>query len=242
MTFKQLELNEFMIDLWLGLAALAAFGSLVIYFLVRFSGPKNETGHALGPNEGGSSALKEAVYVALFLALIGAVTIPSILDFLTRSGVSDSASSYRIEVRGEPGRVRFYYPDYGLTTVGELAIPSGHEVQFYLKAEDVAYTFWIPLLSGMVEVLPNRPGALSLKTDLQVLASVSCEQGFASSQPGLRLEKISAQQGLEGYALDGRCSEYRDDSSVFVPFQVLVLDDLSFKSWIVQQQGRTERF
>lgn len=242
MIFKQPELNEFMIDLWLGLAALAAFGSLVVYFLIRFSSSKGETGHALGINEGRSSALKEVVYVALFLALIGAVTIPPILDFLTRSGVADRASSYRIEVRGERGSFRFYYPDYGFTTAGELAIPSGREVQFSLKAEDVAYTFWIPLLSGMVEVPPNRGSYFSLKTNLQVLASVSSDQSFASSQPGLRLEKLSAHQGLKGYALDGRYSAYRDDASVFVPFHVLVLDDLSFRSWIAQQQGRMERF
>lgn len=242
MIFKQLELNEFMIDLWLGLAALAAFGSLVVYFLVRFSSSKGDTGPAFRPNEGRSSALKDVVYVALFLALIGVVTIPPILDFLTCSGISARASSYRIEVRDERGSFRFYYPDYGFTTAGVLAISSGREVRFSLKAEDVAYTFWIPLLSGIVEVLPDQASYFSLKTDLQVLASVSSEQSFASSQPGLRLEKLSAHQGLKGYALDGRCSEYRDDSSVFVPFQVLVLDDLSFRSWIVQQQGRMERF
>jgi cytochrome c oxidase subunit 2 len=55
----------------------------------------------------------------------------------------------------------FQYPEYGITTANELHIPlgeagAGRPTFLTLESEDVIHSFWIPLLSGKIDVIPNR--------------------------------------------------------------------------------------
>ena len=59
----------------------------------------------------------------------------------------------------------FIYPDYGIATVNELAIPTGHPVNFKLTSATVMNTLSIPALGGMVYSMAGMETKLHLISD-----------------------------------------------------------------------------
>ncbi len=49
----------------------------------------------------------------------------------------------------------FLYPQYGIATVNELAIPVDRPVTFKITATDVMNTFYVPTLAGMIYAMPG---------------------------------------------------------------------------------------
>ncbi|HET7300570.1 MAG TPA: ubiquinol oxidase subunit II [Oleiagrimonas sp.] len=62
----------------------------------------------------------------------------------------------------------FFYPQYGIATVNELAAPVNRPIQFKLTSSDMMDSFFVPTLAGMIYTMPgmqtklhaviNKPG------------------------------------------------------------------------------------
>jgi cytochrome c oxidase subunit II len=78
------------------------------------------------------------------------------------------AAAIRIEVVGEQWwwRVAYGGPD-GATIVSanEIRIPVGRPTLFALKTADVIHSFWVPSLSGKIDMIPGRTTHLRLQAD-----------------------------------------------------------------------------
>ena len=59
----------------------------------------------------------------------------------------------------------FIYPEYGVASVNELAIPAGRQVQFKLTSSTVMNTFSVPALGGMVYTMAGMQTQLHLIAD-----------------------------------------------------------------------------
>lgn len=73
----------------------------------------------------------------------------------------------RVEAVSLDWKWLFIYPDYGVASVNELAVPAGRPVQFSLTSSTVMNTLSIPALGGMVYSMAGMETKLHLIADRQ---------------------------------------------------------------------------
>lgn len=80
---------------------------------------------------------------------------------------SDEPAAARIEVRGELWwwRVRYLDSDDQLLfeTANDIRIPAGLPVEFLLKSDNVIHSFWVPNLTGKLDMIPGHVNVLRVQ-------------------------------------------------------------------------------
>lgn len=98
----------------------------------------------------GGIAFPVVVLSSLFLWVLGGAS-----DLVTAG-----PPALRIEVIGERWWWRVHYLDaedgVHMVTANEIRVPVGMPVEFRLKTADVIHSFWVPSLSGKLDMIPGR--------------------------------------------------------------------------------------
>jgi cytochrome o ubiquinol oxidase subunit 2 len=150
---------------------------LIVVFAWRYRKGKGGT---YDPNFDHSTALELVIWSAplLIIIILGALTWSSthLLDPFRPIDVAATDQEAKAPIE-EPLRVQvvsldwkwlFIYPEQGIATVNELALPVNRQVRFDLTSTNMMNTFYAPTLAGMIYVMPgmqstlhavlNRPG------------------------------------------------------------------------------------
>lgn len=70
-----------------------------------------------------------------------------------------------IQVVGYDWKWLFVYPDQGVASAGELALPTGRPVRFELTSDTVLQSFFIPALGSQIYAMPGMVTWLNLQAD-----------------------------------------------------------------------------
>lgn len=70
-----------------------------------------------------------------------------------------------VEVVALPWKWLFIYPEQGVASVNELALPVGRAVAFHITADAPMNSFWIPALGGQMYAMTDMETVLNLSTD-----------------------------------------------------------------------------
>ncbi len=80
-----------------------------------------------------------------------------------------SSEALTIEVVGHQWWWQVIYHDEDrervFQTANEIRIPVGEPVRFLLRSQDVVHSFWVPNLSGKMDLVPGRTNTLWLRAD-----------------------------------------------------------------------------
>ena len=87
------------------------------------------------------------------------IAIPSFQVILDTTGDAPDGA-IEIVATGHQWWFEFEYPDEGLVTANELHIPVGRPVNIELRSVDVIHSFWVPQLSGKVDMVPGHNNRL----------------------------------------------------------------------------------
>lgn len=68
-----------------------------------------------------------------------------------------------IEVTGHQYWWEVRYPGQEVVTANEVHIPTGERVQLQVTANDVIHSFWVPTLSGKIDMIPGRSNTIWLE-------------------------------------------------------------------------------
>jgi cytochrome c oxidase subunit II len=93
------------------------------------------------------------VLPAVIIVVVAAHAI-KILDEIDPRDVSDDAMV--IEVIGHQYWWEVRYPDEDIVTANEVHIPAGERVKIELASDDVIHSFWLPALTGKMDMIPGR--------------------------------------------------------------------------------------
>lgn len=142
--------------------AVAVFAIVMLALYVALFG-KGETRQRLG----GTRA------IWLFGVAFPVVVLSTLLVWGLRltSDITEPAGGLpmRVEVSGEMWWWRVAYLDDSgkrwLVDANELHIPVGRPIEIELRSADVIHSFWVPQLSGKLDMIPGRRNLLRLQAD-----------------------------------------------------------------------------
>ena len=81
-----------------------------------------------------------------------------------------------------------------LVTANELVVPVGKPVRVHLRTVDVIHSFWIPKLSGKVDMIPNRANFLWFQADNPGYYYGQCAEYCGDSHAIMRFRVIALPQ------------------------------------------------
>ncbi len=140
----------------------------------------------------------------------------------------------------------FIYPDQGVASVNELAIPAGTPVHFQLTSASVMDSFYIPQLGSMIYTMNRMSSDLNLQADQPGtywgLSTHLSGDGFSDMHFGVRaLDKagfdawIAAARG-SGQALDaGRYAQLTKQSIKDPPSTFSSVDPMLYQKIVTQE-------
>jgi cytochrome o ubiquinol oxidase subunit II len=77
----------------------------------------------------------------------------------------DGAKPLTIEVVAMDWKFLFLYPESGIATVNEIAVPAGRPLRFRLTSQTVMQSFFIPRLGGQIYAMAGMTTELNLRAD-----------------------------------------------------------------------------
>ncbi|UDF33825.1 UNVERIFIED_ORG: ubiquinol oxidase subunit II [Shinella sp. XGS7] len=93
--------------------------------------------------------------------------------------VTDAVKPITVEVVALDWKWLFFYPDYGIATVNEMAAPVDVPINFKLTASSVMNSFYVPALAGMIYTMPG------METKLHAVINKAGEyEGLSSNYSG----------------------------------------------------------
>ncbi|MDN5567295.1 MAG: ubiquinol oxidase subunit II [Paracoccus sp. (in: a-proteobacteria)] len=111
----------------------------------------------------------------------------------------------------------FFYPEYGIATVNELAAPVDRPIEFKLTSASVMNAFYIPTLAGMIYTMPGMETMLH-----GVINEEGVYEGFSSNYSGAGFSgmrfKFHAldEAGFDGWVQDVRAEDSALDHDAYL--------------------------
>ena len=184
---------------------------ILIYALIRF----RRRGAPRQPEHVHGNSTLEIIWTIIPAVILVVIAIPTVRTIF-RTGSSARADALQVEVIGHQWWWEFRYPQYTapnphgrtdtLITANELYLPLGRTVNFALKSQDVAHSFWVPSLAGKRDLIPNHVNYLWFTPDSTTAA-----------------------------AFNGFCVEFCGTSHANMRFRTFVVSPEQFQSWAGHQ-------
>lgn len=102
--------------------------------------------------------------IAIPAVIIAVVTAHSI-NVLNRIDPRDADGNLAVEVIGKKFWWEIRYPDEEVVTANEVHIPTGERVRIRLESDDVIHSFWVPALTGKMDLIPGETNETWIETD-----------------------------------------------------------------------------
>ena len=156
----------------------------LLYAIWKF---RNRPGAAEPVQTHGNTTLEIVwtIIPAFILAIIAVPTVQTIFKTSQRPG----PGALQVEVIGHQWWWEFRYPELGITTAGELVVPSGRTVSLEMTTADVLHSFWLPQFAAKRDVFPNRYSNLWFKADVEGNFPAQCVE-FCGVQHGRMAYRI----------------------------------------------------
>lgn len=152
----------------------------------------------------GNSRL-EVFWTLIPVIIVVAIAVPSFQVIVDTTGDAPP-DALEVVATGNQWWFAFDYTDLDVTTANELHLPVGVPVNILLQSEDVLHSFWIPQLTGKVDMVPGHDNRLWFTPEQ------------ARAEPYL-----------------GQCAEFCGTSHANMRFRVFVHEQADFDAWVASQ-------
>lgn len=183
----------------------------ILYTIIRFRSRKDDDSEPVQLH--GNTRL-EIIWTIIPVVILAAVGVPVVKGIFDVRAVAAGPDVLQVQVTGHQWWWEFEYVDYAdetgrtIITANELVIPEDTEVNLTMTSADVIHSFWVPILAGKRDVVPNRVSNLTLIAD----------EPTALDQPH-----------------PGQCAEYCGLAHADMRLKVHVRTQADFDAWIDEQ-------
>ena len=163
----------------------------LVYNVLRFrSRPGDE---ALPKQIYGNNRL-EVIWTGIPVLLVAALFGLTVSTVNAVSAPQPAQDDLSLRVVGHQWWWEFDYPDLGIITANELHVPANATVQITLNSVDVIHSFWIPQLSGKIDVVPGQTNHLWFKTENIGVYHGQCAEFCGLNHANMRVKVVVESQ------------------------------------------------
>ncbi len=140
-------------------AIFVVVATLIAYAIWRYRRKPGDVANQEPPQVYGSTQIEVAwtvipILIAFVLIGVSARVIAGVQN------ASPPAEALKVTIIGHQWWWEVRYPDYGIVTANEIHVPASadgkHAAYLQLQSADVIHSFWVPQLSGKMDLVPNR--------------------------------------------------------------------------------------
>lgn len=154
---------------WASLVVFVAVQVGIVYTILRFRRRHNDR-----PEQVHGNTRLEISWTIIPAVILLVIFIPTARVIFDHAAAEEEAD-FVVDVIGKQWWWEFHYPEIPsdpndpesppLVTANELRLPEGRSVLFNLESNNVIHSFWVPQLSGKLDILPGHRNQLQFSTD-----------------------------------------------------------------------------
>jgi cytochrome o ubiquinol oxidase subunit 2 len=176
------------IYLAIGLMLLVVIPAIAMAIVFAWKYRASNTKAIYAPNWSHSTAIEVVVWTVpvIIILILGTVTWIATHTLDPRRPIASDQKPLEVQVVSLDWKWLFIYPEYGVASVNELALPVGRPVHFSLTSSGVMNAFFVPQLGSQIYTMAGMQTQLFLRADhpgsyLGLSANYS-GRGFADMQ------------------------------------------------------------
>jgi cytochrome c oxidase subunit 2 len=127
----------------------------------------------------------EVFWTLIPVIIVVAIAVPSFQVIVDTTGDAPD-DSIEVVAIGNQWWFEFEYPGLGVVTANEMHIPVGKSVNVELRSVDVIHSFWVPQLSGKVDMVPGHDNRLWFTPEETGLFLGQCAEFCGTSHANMR--------------------------------------------------------
>jgi cytochrome c oxidase subunit 2 len=98
------------------------------------------------------------------VAILGVLWVLTLSDMSALSNPT-SPAALKVQVIGHQWWWEVRYPQQGIVTANDVHIPAGRRVEVELTTDDVIHSFWVPQLTGKIDLVSGRTTRMWIQAD-----------------------------------------------------------------------------
>lgn len=146
----------------MGLVFLVVLIALIVV-LVRFREKKGQ--EDVIPKQVEGNQTLETIWTVIPIILVVIMAVPTIISSFDLADTSEADEHINVSVTGNQFWWHFDYEDDGVQTSQDLYIPVGERVYLNMISSDITHSFWVPSISGKLDVNPENVNTLFIEAN-----------------------------------------------------------------------------
>ena len=161
------EAERNVIFLAIGLMLVVVVPVIVMALVFAWKYRASNTKATYAPEWSHSGAIEAVVWTipVVIILILGTVTWIATHTLDPRQPIASAEKPLEVQVVSLDWKWLFIYPEYGVASVNELALPAGRPVHFSLTSSGVMNAFFIPQLGSQIYTMAGMQTQLYLKAD-----------------------------------------------------------------------------
>ncbi len=185
------DINDiYKLTFWLSLVVFVGVQVGILYTVLRYRRRRADEGR---PEQIHGNKTIEIIWTMIPAIILLIVFIPTVRTIYAHADQVENPDLV-VEVYGKQWWWEVHYPaadgEMQVVTANEIHIPQGKRVVFHLFTNNVIHSFWVPQLSGKMDLIPGHVNKLAIDTDRPGYYFGQCAEYCGDSHALMRFKVI----------------------------------------------------
>ncbi len=136
---------------------------MLIYVAVLLRYRKKKGQEDFIPKQVEGNKTLETIWTVIPIILLIIIAVPTVTATFDLADNSGSKDSLNVQVTGNQYWWHFNYQGQEIQTSQDLYVPVGEKVYLNMKSSDVIHSFWVPTISGKMDVNPENENTMYIE-------------------------------------------------------------------------------
>lgn len=195
----------YQITFWAALVVFIAVQLAIVYTAIRFRRRSNAR-----PEQVHGSKVLEIAWTVIPALILLALFIPTVKVIYEHADAANTEDGFNVNVIGKQWWWEISYPDIPanpddlargpLVTANEVILPVGANVVFNLQSNNVIHSFWVPQLSGKMDVMPGHDNKMQFVAEREGDYFGECAEFCGAAHAWMRFKvKVVSQDAFDAW-------------------------------------------
>ncbi|WP_174613130.1 cytochrome c oxidase subunit II [Virgibacillus ihumii] len=167
---------------------------LLVYIIVLVRFRKKKGDKEFIPKQVEGNKTLETIWTVIPIILLLIIAVPTVIATFDLADQSQAEEHLNVEVTGNQYWWHFNYEGKKIQTSQDLYIPVGEKVYLNMKSSDVIHSFWVPSISGKMDVNPTNENTMFIKADEEGVYYGKCAELCGPSHSLMDFKVIAVSQ------------------------------------------------